>query len=327
MFLGRWRKSRSAFSPRWWSGWWRRAGRGGSGGRRSAPLGVLLLEDRLTLSTLIDLASFNGTNGNEPRSPELLQNGTLYGTTFIGGAFNYGTIYKLNLSTDKVVTLASFDGTNTGASPTGPLLMDSSGNLYGTTELGGASGDGTVFELPKGSSTITVLASFNLVNGANPRSGLIRDSNGNFYGTAFIGGPYGDGTVFELAKGSNTITTLASFDGTNGKGPYCGLLMDNSGNLYGTTFFGGPSGFGTVFELAQGSGTITTLASFDGTNGRNPYNIGGLIMDANGNLYGTTYGGPLTSPPPPTARCSSWSRAATRLPPWPRSTAPTAPTR
>ena len=96
-------------------------------------------------------------------------------------------------------------------------------------------GYGTVFELAKGSGTITTLASFNGTDGANPYGGLIMDSSGNLYGTAADGGASGDGTVFELAKGSGTITTLASFNGTNGANPYGGLIMDSSGNLYGTT--------------------------------------------------------------------------------------------
>ena len=98
------------------------------------------------------------------------------------------------------------------------------------------------------------------------------DSSGNLYGTTAGGGANRDGTVFELAQGSGTITTLASFNGTNGDEPEASLIMDSSGNLYGTTIDGGTSwngttndGYGTVFELAKGSGTITTLASFTGT--------------------------------------------------------------
>ncbi len=103
-----------------------------------------------------------------------------------------------------------------------------------------------------------------------PMPALIMDSSGNLYGTAERGGAHGDGTVFELATGSSTITALASFNGTNGEDPYAGVIMDSSGNLYGTTYGGGASGDGTVFELAKGSSTITTLASFNGTNGEDP---------------------------------------------------------
>jgi uncharacterized repeat protein (TIGR03803 family) len=185
-------------------------------------------------------------------------------------------------STYNLTSLVSFDGTN-GANPADALIMDSSGNLYGTTEHGGAYNDGTVFEVTSG--TITRLASFNGTNGANPAGALIMDSSGNLYGATTTGGASSDGTVFELAKGSGRITRLASFDGTNGANPADALIMDSSGNLYGTAVGGGASSDGTVFELVKGSGKITRLASFNGTNGRSPQ--GALVMDQSGNLYGT----------------------------------------
>jgi len=190
--------------------------------------------------------------------------------------------------TPSLSTLASFAGAPSGANPHAGLIMDSIGNLYGTTPYGGASGDGTVFELARGSGTITTLASFNGTNGADPEAALIMDSSGNLYGTTYVGGASKRGTVFELVHGSSTITTLASFNGADGSGSYAALIMDSSGNLYGTTPYGGASGDGTVFELAHGSHTITTLASFNGTNGEYPH--AGVIMDSSGNLYGTTYG-------------------------------------
>jgi uncharacterized repeat protein (TIGR03803 family) len=236
--------------------------------------------------TLTTLASFGGTNGADPRSALILDsNGNLYGATVGGGASNDGTVFELAAGSGTITALASFNGTD-GANPHGALIMDSSGNLYGTTEAGGASGDGTVFEVAAGSGTITTLASFNGTDGANPYGTLVMDSSGNLYGTTFYGGASSDGTVFEVAAGSGTITTLASFNGTDGADPEAGLVMDSSGNLYGMTYRGGASGDGTVFEVAAGSGTITTLASFDGTNGQWP--DGGLVMDGSGNLYGTT---------------------------------------
>ena len=143
-----------------------------------------------------------------------------------------------NRLTLSLTTLASFNSTN-GANPYDAVLMDGSGNLYGTTLGGGASNCGTVFELAHGSGTITTLASVNGTNGS-PFAGLIMDSSGNLYGTttSFVPG-YG-GTVFELPHGSGTITTLASFNGTNGANPFGGLIMDSSGNLYGTTVSGAP---------------------------------------------------------------------------------------
>jgi uncharacterized repeat protein (TIGR03803 family) len=159
----------------------------------------------------------------------------------------------------------------------GGVIIDSGGNLFGTTASGGASGDGTVFEVAQGSGTITTLASFNGANGANPEAALLIDSSGNLYGTASGQGSSSTfGTVFELAQGSGTITTLASFNPPAGAHPQAGLVMDGSGNLYGTA--------GTVFELPAGSSTILTLAPGAGADA-------GLIMDRSGNLYGTTFAG------------------------------------
>ncbi len=245
--------------------------------------------------TITTLASFNGTNGQSPYGGVILDSsGNLYGTTEHGGAFQgpfggYGTVFELAKGSGTITTLASFNDDTAGANPFGGVIRDSSGNLYGTTFYGGASGDGTVFELAKGSGTITTLASFNDTDGAHPCGGVILDSSGNLYGTTEQGGASGDGTVFELAHGSHSITTLASFNGTNGASPLAGLILDGSGNLYGTTKQGGASSDGTVFELAHGSHTITTLASFNGTNGQYPY--GGVILDSSGNLYGTTQEG------------------------------------
>jgi uncharacterized repeat protein (TIGR03803 family) len=192
--------------------------------------------------------------------------------------------------TPSLVTVASFNGSD-GQSPSGDLVIDSNGNLYGTTIDGGTSDDGTVFELAKGSNTITTLASFDGTDGARPVGGVVLDSSGNLYGTTDGGGASNQGTVFKLAHGSGTIRTLASFKGANGSTPDAGVILDSRGNLYGTTVyggaFGGTLGDGTIFELARGSRTITTLASFDGTGAENP--SAGLVMDSSGNLYGTTF--------------------------------------
>jgi len=246
--------------------------------------------------TITTLASFNGTNSAFPNGGLVMDSsGNLYGTTSWVGAPNYGaTVFELAHGSGTITTLATFNGTN-GQRPLAGLIMDSSGNLYGTANLGGASStdymtaDGTVFELAHGSSTITALASFNGTDGANPYGALIMDKSGNLYGTASAGGRSGDGTVFELAHGSRTITKLASFNGTNGAGPDAALIMDRSGNLYGTAPGGGASSDGTVFELAKGSSSLTNLVSFNGTDGAIPEC--NLIMDSSGNLYGTAYEG------------------------------------
>jgi uncharacterized repeat protein (TIGR03803 family) len=242
------------------------------------------------MPSLTTLASFGfAPAGSSPQAGLVMDgSGNLYGTANSGGPSNAGTVFEIAHGSGTLSVLASFDGTN-GANPDGTMIPDSSGNLYGTTVFGGASGFGTVFEVAAGSGTITTLASFNSTDGALPRGALIMDGSGNLYGTTIQGGANGYGTVFEVAAGGGTITALASFDNTDGANPWAGLVMDGSGNLYGTTYQGGASGYGTVFEVAQGSGTITALASFDKTDGANPY--GALVLDGSGNLYGTTYGG------------------------------------
>jgi uncharacterized repeat protein (TIGR03803 family) len=240
--------------------------------------------------TITTLASFDYTHGEWPQAGLILDSGgNLYGTTELGGAGGAGTVFEVAAASGTVTTLASFNGAD-GIYPEAGLIVDASGNLYGTTEGGGADGTGTIFDVAHGSSTITTLASFGYADGANPQSGLVMGSSGNLYGTTAGGGPSGAGTVFEIAAGSHAITPLASFDGAGGAAPSGNLVMDGSGNLYGTTSYGGASNDGTLFELAAGSGTIATIASFNGTDGMHPY--GGLIMDGSGNLYGTTYGTP-----------------------------------
>jgi uncharacterized repeat protein (TIGR03803 family) len=239
--------------------------------------------------TIATLASFDNTNGANPQAGLVLDSrGNLFGTTYDGGVSGVGTVFEVAAGSGTITTLASFDNTN-GAYPHAGLVLDSSGNLFGTASQGGASGNGTVFEVAAGSGTITTLASFNYANGDEPYAGLVLDNGGNLFGTTYDGGAFGFGTVFELAAGSGTITPLASFNGTNGADIFAGLVQDSSGNLFGTTYAAGAFGYGTVFEVAAGSGTITTLASFDNTNGAYPH--AGLVLDSSGNLFGTTYAG------------------------------------
>src|SRR6266571_2192213 len=192
-------------------------------------------------------------------------------------------------------------GSSAGANPSAGLIMDSSGNLYGTTFGGGTSNSGTVFELVNSSGAYTESVLHSFVNsggdGLNPSAGLIMDSSGNLYGTTFGGGTSNSGTVFELvnSSGAYTESVLHSFVNSGGDGskPAAALIMDSSGNLYGTTQNGGTNGFGTVFELVNSSGTYSekVLHSFTNSNGDGASPFAGLIMDTSGNLYGTTAGG------------------------------------
>ena len=190
-----------------------------------------------------------------------------------------------------LTTLAAFDGTN-GRLPFAGLIADASGNLYGTTEQGGA-GYGTVFEVAAGTHALSALVTFNGTNGAFPRAGLIADASGNLFGTTAEGGANDYGTVFEVAAGTHELSTLATFDGANGREVVAGLIADASGNLFGTTKYGGDltlnfgSGDGIVFEVAAVTHTLSTLVTFNIANGAQPY--AGLLADASGNLFGTTH--------------------------------------
>ena len=235
----------------------------------------------------------NSPDGANPRyvTPVLDTTGNLYGTTEFGGAYGFGTVFKLTPSGTETV-LHSFDVNGTdGAYPVASLVMYK-GNLYGTTVEGGTDNiDGTVFELIHTTKgwTEKILHSFGASgDGAQPYCALTLDTAGNLYGTTNVGGAYSYGTVFKLTP-SGTETPLWSFgQGTDGANPVAGVVLDTKGNLYGTTEYGGAYGSGMVFELTP-SGTEKILWSFgNGTDGA--YRIARLAL-YKGNLYGTTASG------------------------------------
>ena len=190
------------------------------------------------------------------------------------------------MPTYTLTTLASFNGAD-GANPFGQVVVDSAGDVYGTTSAGGSASDGTVFELTQGTSLPQTRETF--TNAEDPAAGLVADSAGNLFGTTQGGGSAGDGTVFEIVASSGAFVTLASVSSVNGDLPEGSLIADSSGNLYGTTENGGPAGDGLVFEYVKSTGVLQVLAGFDGANGAHP--IGSLAIDSAGNLYGTTSAG------------------------------------
>ncbi len=189
-----------------------------------------------------------------------------------------------------LTTLATFNGSN-GALPYAGLIVDPSGNLYGTTWNGGANLAGTIFEVDAATHSLSTLFSFDGSNGAEPYAGVVRDASGNLYGTTRIGGTYGYGTVFELSASTHSITTLHSFNDGDGAFPHAGLTADANGNLYGATPFGAENGQGALFEIAGSNHVFTNLISFaaDGSNGQAA--VASLILGSDGNFYGTTAGG------------------------------------
>ncbi len=249
---------------------------------------------------ITNLVSFNGTNGQQPSGP-LLQskNGNFYGTTLYGGtnAVSSGTLFKLTAS-GTFSNIFSFNIAN-GSNPNSGLIEGADGNLYGTTDYGGAytnldtnhNGFGTIFKTTT-NGILNTLASFNGNTGKNPNA-LVETSPGIFLGTANSGGAYsnfdgfGFGSLFKTDTNS-LLTNLLSFNDTNGAGPSTGLTMGSNGTLYGTTTSGGTYEYGTVFRLAAND-TISAQFIFNFTNGAVP---SALIFARDGNLYGTTtFGG------------------------------------
>lgn len=243
------------------------------------------------MPTFNTLVAFDGTNGAQPYYGGLTLDagGNLYGTTSGGGTNNVGVVFKISAGSYTYTTLASFPGGNEAGTPYAGVVVDAAGNLYGTTNGFGPGGYGTVYKIAAGSSVVTTLHSFDSVSGARPYGGLVLDAAGNLFGTATYGGSSGVGTAFQIAAGSNAFTTLFNFDNSNGTYPVGGLIADAAGNLYGTTYSGGPGGSGTVFEITAGSHTFTSLASFNGGDGTQLYS--GVVHDAAGNLFGTAVAG------------------------------------
>jgi uncharacterized repeat protein (TIGR03803 family) len=269
-------------------------------------VGLLVFVPRLHSSTVAPLHTFRGgTDGADPLGDLVYDSTTklVFGTTNVGGGapacpHGCGTIFALHPDGTGYTVIYRFAGTPDGANPQAGLVLDGSGNLYGTTYTGGTHNLGTVFQLaPQGGGVYseTVLHSFSGADGSHPSSRLVLDASGNLYGTTFAGGAKGKGVVFELSKPVGALwmeTVLHSFVGADGANPRAGVVFDGSGHLWGTTYRGGTASLGTVFELANVSGSWPEvfLFSFTGADGANPR--GGVILNASGDVFGTTqFGG------------------------------------
>jgi uncharacterized repeat protein (TIGR03803 family) len=243
--------------------------------------------------TFTILYSFaGGADGGQPYA-KLIQDsaGNLYGTTAVGGASNFGTVFTVD-KTGKESVLYSFSGGADGANPWTGLTWGPASHLYGTTEAGGSAGFGTVFKMSK-TGTKTVLYNFTGTgsDGAYPFSRLIWDGVGNLYGTTYKGGASGNGTVFKLSMSGKEKVLYSFKGGTDGENPYAGVVRGPAGNLYGTTFGAFGVGYGTVFKLNTAYKEKVLHAFSGGNDGGYPY-YGGLVRDSAGNLYGTTsFGG------------------------------------
>jgi uncharacterized repeat protein (TIGR03803 family) len=241
-----------------------------------------------------NLYSFgNPPDGHDPRAG-LVQgsDGNFYGTTYSGGTSNAGTVFRIG-SGGSYSNLYSFDGSpNDGANSAASLVQGGDGNFYGTTYYGGTSNAGTVFWINPGGSE-TNLHSFlgPPTDGVNPIAGLVRGSDGNFYGTTVAGGTSNAGTVFRISPGGS-YSNLYSFAGSpnDGDAPTAGLVQGSDGNFYGTTSMGGTSNVGNVFRINPG-GSETNLYSFGSSPEDGLAPLAGLVQGSDGNFYGTTYAG------------------------------------
>jgi uncharacterized repeat protein (TIGR03803 family) len=223
--------------------------------------------------------------------------GNLYGTTAYGGTNGYGTVFEVDSAGVETV-LRTFTGGTDGGIPNGGLVRDHAGNLYGTTYAGGSAGFGTVFKVSAAGAFRTLYSFPDRAHGTNPNAALLRDNAGSLYGTTQYGGASNRGTVFKLDSSGNE-TVLYSFLGSpDGAYPQSQLVQDAAGNLYGTTTEGGSSNNGSVFKLAP-AGAEMLVYSFGGSSGGSSpdgsYPMAGVMLDAAGNLYGTTFRGGSSS--------------------------------
>lgn len=240
------------------------------------------------------LASFTGGDGSVPAAgltPD--SSGNLYGTTATGGVAEQGTVYKLDAQGNEAV-LYSFAGGNDGAYPSGDVLLDPGGNLYGVTvalgppNMASIYNQGTVYRLDSAGNKSTLYTFTGGADGSDPFGHLVRDAAGSLYGTTAYGGTSKLGVVYKLDSGGNQ-TVLHTFTGPDAGNPLAGVTLDSAGNLYGSASVGGPFGQGVVFEINT-AGQFTVLYSFHGqSDGQSPQSD--LILDSAGNLYGTTFSG------------------------------------
>ncbi|MEY2427256.1 MAG: hypothetical protein QOJ40_141, partial [Verrucomicrobiota bacterium] len=238
-------------------------------------------------TTFTTLYSFSGgANGANPNALIQGTNGIFYGTTQNGGTNSSGTVFQMSPG-GTPVNLYSFTGLADGRKPFAGLVQGADGNLYGSTYEGGTNNLGSLFKITL-SGLLTTLRGLDSPDGILPYAALARGSDGNLYGCGYEGGAGANGTVFKLMS-DGTFNVLYPFSGgTNGAYLSGGLIQDADGRLYGTTYGGGASGFGTVFNMTT-NGALTTLASFSSTNGASPY--AGLTRGSDGNFYGATFSG------------------------------------
>jgi len=278
-------------------------------GSQSDVSGIFKLPKGGSTPTLVASFPANGPFSATPVGLIIDSSDNIYGVTENGGDATFdGTVFELAKGATSITTLAQFDQSTTGHSPNGNIVMDGSGNIYGVCTSGGTLGGGSVWQFSKNSNTISQVAPFPAGSGlaiVPEADGIAIDSAGNLFGTTAgtpLAGDYG--TVWEVGFEHNSVQTLGLFANTDGSVPVGSIVLDSNDDIFGETEYGGannnggtPAGLGAIYEVVNGSGAITNLASFDGTNGEYP--AGGLVTDSSGNLFGVaSKGGTVTTQVP-----------------------------
>jgi len=232
-----------------------------------------------------------GLEGSRPRAT-LMQasNGLLYATTSIGGSANSGVLFEYNIATNTYTKRIDFNAAPLGVYPYSGLMQASNGKLYGLTNLGGANGEGILFEVDPVTNASTAKHSFSRTGGSFPTGVLTQAGNGKLYGLTPIGGDMnGYGVIFEFDPTTSIYTTKQEFDGSNGRSPNGGLVQASNNKLYGVTNVGGTASVGVLFEYDPATNALTKKIDFGGSAGTYP--SADLIQATNGKLYGLTYEG------------------------------------
>ncbi len=256
--------------------------------------GVLFLEavslvlraQTATETALLNFSEFPG--GSSPYGTLAMDaSGNFYGATNNGGGVSQsGAVFEYSADGNYSVLYTFQGGPTDGSGPYAGVALDASGNLYGTTEGGGSAGLGTVYKIST-TGQETVLHSFTGgTDGSNPYSGLTIDSAGNLYGTTYYGGPSNAGVVWKITPSGQESVLYAFTGGTDGANPYAGVTLAPSGDVYGTTVMGGLNNEGAVYKCGP-SGEETALFSFGPPVDTGDEPQAGVILDSQGNLYGT----------------------------------------
>lgn len=234
---------------------------------------------------------FDGLNFGKNTYGTLVEakQGKLYGMTFQGGVYDFGTLFEYDFLNDTCIKLFDFDGTNSGRNPYSSLLLAKDSNLYGMTTYGGQEDYGVLFKYDLTTKSFSKLIDFGLNNGNNPFGEPIQADNGLIYGLTYSGGVNDMGTLFEYDPVNLNFVLKQEFDGINTGSYPLGSLHISNDKFYGLTQYGGLNNVGALFSWELSSNSLIKLLDFSDTIGKNP--TGNVIVTNDGMVYGKTQSG------------------------------------